>query len=60
MTQVLGYRTEEDYKELYSHAVCHFTLNPDEVSQEIFKKPKGNVSKRERKDFKPQSSPNKN
>ena len=51
MTQVLGYRTEEDFKELYSHAVCHFTLNPDEVSQEIFKKPKGNVQKGREKFF---------
>lgn len=41
MTQAVGYRTESDYKDLYSHAVCHYTLNPDEVSQYIFHKPKG-------------------
>ena len=53
MTQAIGYRNESDYRDLYSHAVAHYTLNPDEVSQYIFQNPDGkyliNIERREEK-----------
>ena len=37
LTQVVGYRTEDDYSTLYEHATAHYAFNPDEVNAHLFK-----------------------